>query len=125
MISVGTEPFLEVRKSHGADGRFDDRVARVFWFGGRNIATVYQTTKQVEIDGVVRNYLPLSETEGLPVLNQEECNAVYSKCWDVYFEENPNIIDILNEYNGFTDADGIEGQPSAAIELLRIKQNMA
>jgi hypothetical protein len=124
MITLGTEPFLTVNKNIGEEARFNDKIARVAWRSNRTIMSIYQATKEVEIDGTVKNYLSPSETEGLVVLNQEECDRVYSECWDVYFQENPNSLETLKQYNGFIDEDPIDGQPSPATELYRIRQTL-
>lgn len=117
MIKVGTDPFLEC--SSKGDTRFSAFYAKVKWGGQyRSIEDIYQGSKVFE--GGITN-LPWRQAKGLVAINMDECAILYSKLWDQYFEENPELLDVIKEYNGFSDIFGQKGRQCQAIEIYRIR----
>lgn len=114
MIKVGEPPFLEC--SSKGDKRFSAFYARLKLFN-KTIEELYQSSKIFE-DGTTN--LSIKDAKGRKAINQEKLNELYSSLWDLYFYENPNLLDIVNQYKGFTDIFGQKGHCYQAIEIYRI-----
>lgn len=121
MIRFGEEPFLEC--SSKGDKRFSAFYARL----KRNAEVIksieewYQYTKVFE-DGSTG--LDWRQAKGRKAVNQEYCRKVYSHLWDLYFQENPELLDVIKEYKGFSDIFGQEGHACQAEEVYRIWKSL-
>lgn len=115
MIKHGTEPFLEC-SSHG-DARFSAFTARIPKRGNKTIEELYQAFKVFE-DGSTG--LHWRQAKGRKAVNQAEAAKHYSKLWDEWAEENPDLIEYLKCFNGLSDKFGQEGHCCQATELWRI-----
>jgi len=61
------------------------------------------------------------DKKGHPVINPFQCANLYDKLWVEYFYENPHLIDVINQYNGFSDIFGQEGHNCQAFTIWRIR----
>lgn len=113
MIKHGSEPYLEC--SSKGDLRFSAFYAKI---GGKSIEEHYQCYKILE-DGTTGNAWRYAK--GKRALNQEECNQYYSKLWDLYIEQNPELLEVLKAASGLSDMFGQEGHCCQATELWRIR----
>ena len=113
MMRFGTRPFLEC-SSHG-DKRFSAFYAKV---DGRSIEDIYQSSKVFE-DGTTG--LLWREAKGRTPVNVKEVRELYSKLWDRYINEHPELIDVLKNANGLSDKFGKFGSACQAEELWRIR----
>lgn len=116
MLTFGSAPILEC--SGAGDGRFSAFRARIKSRGNRSIEDIYQAFKIMD-DG--RTGLTWREVKGLKCVNQKEARALYSKLWDEYFVENPDLLDVIDQYNGFSDLYGQAGHACQAEEVHRIR----
>lgn len=121
MLRFGTEPYLEC--SSKGDKRFSAFYAKIYdcnLNGGkvyRTIEEIYQGSKRFEVEGTGLDW---RVAKGKKPLNVEECRVLYSKLWDKYFEENPELLEDIKQYNGFSDIFGQEGHACQAEEIYRI-----
>jgi len=115
MIQHGVAPFLEC--SSKGDHRFSAFYARV---NGRSIEEQYQAAK-IFADG--RTGLSWQEAKGLKAVNQEELAKLYSKLWDQYIAEHPELLEVLKQASGLSDVFGQSGHACQATELWRIRCN--
>lgn len=120
MLKFGSEPYLEC--SSRGDKRFSAFYARIE--GGvpgspviKSIEDWYQGAKVFE-DGSTG--LDWRQAKGRKPVNVEEVRWWYSYFWDVYFARNPELLDVIKEYNGFSDIYGQEGHACQAEEVYRI-----
>ncbi len=118
MIRHGEPPYLEC--SSKGDKRFSAFYARV---NGRSIEETYQAAKLFESGNT---HLPWPEAKyrtkrGERILNMEQCRGLYSKLWDVYIQEHPELLDVLRAASGLSDIFGQEGHVCQATELWRIR----
>lgn len=121
MYSIGFAPFLEC--SSKGDKRFSAFYAKLSH--GKTIEKIYQGGKIFLVDGKEITNLPPMEAKALQKLghvavNQAEMRSFYSTLWDVYFKENPDLIELILKYRGFTDVFGQEGNACQAEEVYRI-----
>lgn len=121
MYSIGFEPFLEC--SSKGDKRFSAFYAKLKC--GKTIEKIYQSGKVFLIDGKeVTDLSPMDakavQKLGHVAVNQAEMRALYAKLWDDYFDENPDLIEIILKYRGFTDIFGQHGSACQAEEVYRI-----
>ena len=65
--------------------------------------------------------LSIKEAKGKFPINMEACKEFYSQCWDEYFYNNPDLYDLINQYNGFSDIFGQKGRVCQAEEIYRIR----
>lgn len=114
MIRVGSKPFLEC--SSKGDRRFSAFYARIRCEGNRSIEEIYQGAKVIH--GISGH--PWRYAKGRRAENDEEVRELYSLLWDVYFQENPDLLTYILQYNGFSDVFGQEGHVCQAIEIFRI-----
>jgi hypothetical protein len=113
MIRYGVAPFLEC--SSKGDRRFSAFYARV---NNKSIEDQYQEAK-VFADGVTG--LRWREAKGRVPTNYEEVKALYSRLWDQYINEHPDLKQILIGATGLSDIFGQPGHVCQATELWRIK----
>ncbi len=117
MVRFGTEPFLEV--SSKGDKRFSAFYARIRWRGNKSIEELYQGYKL--FDGGIQG-LSIKDAKGRIAINGAACRSFYSQLWDEYFRENTNLLDVIRQYNGFSDIFGQPGHACQAEEIYRIRQ---
>src|SRR6185437_5896408 len=116
MIRVGREPYYEC--SSRGDYRLSALYAKLRSYEDRTIEEVYQAAKVFE-DGSTG--LKWREAKGRRPVNIEEVHKLYSYLWDMYFQENPEMVDVIIDKTGFSDTFGREGSACQAIEILRIR----
>jgi len=120
MLKFGKAPFLEC--SSKGDKRFSAFNARVYKDGLiLSIEEFYQYSKVFE-DGSTG--LHWRAAKGRKPVNIEECRKLYSELWDLYFEQNPNLLDVIKNYTGFSDIFGQEGHCCQAEEIYRIRYQL-
>lgn len=115
MIRVGKPPYLEC--SGRGDRRFSAFFARIKQRGNKSIEELYQSAK--EFDG--NKPVNWRNAKGRRATNQEECNLLYSRLWDEYIAENPDLMVVLIAASGLSDVFGQLGHCCQAIELWRIR----
>lgn len=115
MITVGSSPILEC--SSKGDKQFSAFYARIRWRGNKTIEELYQARKMFEggISG-----LGIKEAKGRRPINLEDCQSFYSQLWNEYFDENPDLLLVISQYNGFSDIFGQPGHVCQAVEVYRI-----
>lgn len=113
MIRHGVAPFLEC--STKGDLRFSAFIARV---NGKSIEKQYQAAKYFD-DGSTG--LDWRHAKGRRAINQEEVALLYSKLWDQYIAEHPELLDVLKKASGLSDIFGQPGRVCQATELWRIR----
>ena len=101
MVRHGVFPFLEC--SSRGDRRFSAFCAMV---NGKTIEEQYQAFKIFE---------------GRKAVNQEEAAKYYSKLWDRYILDHPELLEVLKKSSGLQDTFGQEGHCCQATELWRIR----
>lgn len=112
MIRYGQAPFLEC--SSRGDKRFSAFFASV---NGRCIEQTYQEAKRFA-DGKSRS---MWEAQGRHAINQDEVRALYSRLWDQYIFEHPELLRVLCEATGLSDMFGQPGHVCQATELWQIR----
>ena len=117
MIRYGESPYLEC--SSKGDKRFSAFYAVV---NGRSIEAQYQAAKVLE-DGSTG--LHWRKTRGKLAINQEEVRVLYSRLWDQYMDEHPELIDVIRAASGLSDIFGQRGHACQATELWRIRNDRA
>lgn len=115
MIKVGNEPYLEC--SSRGDKRFSAFYARIKSLGNKSIEELYQA-KKVFSDGTTG--LTWREAKGKRAINMPEVAKYYEDLWRIYLNENPELIDVLKKYNGFSDMFGRQGCQCQAVTLFKI-----
>ena len=115
MITVGKPPYYEC-SSHG-DRRFSAFYARVM---GRTIEEQYQAAKIFEDGSTGLNW---RQAKGRKAVNAAECAAFYSRLWDCYISEHPELLKILKQQSGLSDKFGQPGHCCQALELWRIRNS--
>jgi hypothetical protein len=126
VLKFGTEPYLEC--SSKGDRRFSafnavivpDENTSILYFDW-SIEGIYQSSKVFE-DGSTG--LSWREAKGKKPINAEECRRIYSKLWDLYFKQNPELLEVIKQYNGFSDIFGQEGHACQAEEIYRIRNKL-
>jgi len=118
MIRVGEPPFLEC--STRGDRRFSAFCARLKKYSNRNIEEIYQAAKLFK-DGSTG--LTWRKAKGLCPTNIEAVKKLYSKLWDEYIEENPELLQVLKAASGLSDMFGQKGHQCQVIELWRIRNS--
>lgn len=116
MIKHGESPYLEC--SSKGDKRFSAFYARLQNNLGRSIEEIYQGVKCFE-DGSTG--LSWREAKGKKAVNQDICNAFYSILWNVYIDQNPDLLEVLKNASGLSDMFGQKGHFCQATELWRIR----
>lgn len=115
MLRFGREPFLEV--SSKGDKRFSAFYARIRWRDNRSIEELYQGYKTFE-DG--SSGLSIKEAKGRKPIYPESCRMFYEQLWREFFDENPELLLEISQYNGFSDIFGQAGHQCQAEEIYNI-----
>jgi hypothetical protein len=115
MVRFGREPFLEC--SSKGDKRFSALYARIRWRKNMTIEELYQRRKIFE-DGSTA--LSFKEAKGRKPINIIDCRQWYSQLWREYFDENPELLLEISQYNGFSDIFGQQGSACQAEEIYNI-----
>lgn len=115
MIKHGQPPYLEC--SSRGDRRFSAFYAKI---NGKSIEDQYQAAKIFE-DGSTG--LGWKQAKGRKPVNASECAALYSKLWDQYIAEHPELLEVLKAASGLSDIFGQPGHVCQATELWRIRQS--
>ncbi len=116
MIRRGIAPFLEC--SSKGEVRLSAFFAQIKTRGGFTIEVLYQAFKIFE-NGETN--LGWKQAKGRKAVNQEEAAAFYSKLWDEYIAENPDLLLKIRAASGLSDIFGQEGHCCQATELWRIR----
>lgn len=121
MIQIGEPPYLEC--STRGDKRFSPFYARPFCLNGFSIEDAYHACKVFDDGSTGLNWRVAKEKKkaGHTVVNQGECNILYSELWDLYMSENPDLLDVIQSASGLSDMFGQSSGPCQAIELWRIR----
>lgn len=120
MIRLGNPPYLEC--SSRGDKRFSAFYARIKSRANHSIEELYQGAKVfTSLNGIKYSGLTWKEAKGKLPDNIEEVSALYSKLWDEYIAENPELLDILLRASGLSDIFGQSGHNCQAVELWRIR----
>jgi len=119
MTRHGVAPFLEC-SSRGFKP-FSAFYARIRARGNKSIEEIYQAAKLFE-DGSTG--LGWREAKGKLAVNISEVHSLYSKLWDEYINENPELKTMLLETTGFSDIYGQKNSCCQATELFRIKNEL-
>jgi hypothetical protein len=114
MIRHGEAPYLEC--SSKGDKRFSAFYARV---NGKSIEDTYQFCKVFE-GGITG--LDWRAAKGKQAVNQEEVSKIYSKLWDQYIAEHPDLLQVIVGASGLSDIFGQPGRVCQATELWRIRE---
>jgi hypothetical protein len=112
LIKFEDEPYLEC--SSKGYKPFSVFYAKIRKRGNRSIEELYQAYKLFP-EGVTN--LQWREAKGKTPINIEECKIFYSKLWEEYFEENPYLLSILDDYKGTSDIFGQVGHVCQAEEI--------
>ncbi len=121
MVRVGSAPYLEC--SSKGDKRFSAYYAKLACEQNRSIEELYQGFKMFDDGhGGFITGLGVKEAKGKCAVNQVPAAQFYSHLWNVYFCENPELLQAIAPYNGFSDIFGQEGRCCQAIEIYRIWQ---
>ena len=118
MLRFGDPPYLEC--SSKGDKRFSAFYARIPWRNNKSIEELYQFRKIILIDGQYVSGLSPKEAKGKKPLNIEDAHLFYSQLWREYFECHPELLDIVRQYNGFSDMFGSSGSCCQAKEIYDI-----
>lgn len=119
MLAYGKSPYLEC--SSLGDDRFSAFRARIKKYHNRSIEDIYQAAK-VFADGSTG--LHWREAKGKRAVNLEETKLLYSRLWDEYITENPELLVVLKAASGLCDAFGQKGHCCQATELWRIRNGI-
>lgn len=116
MIRHGEAPYLEC--SGKGDARFSAFHARIKARGGQSIEVIYQASKRFA-DGSTG--LLWREAKGRRAVNSKWCARLYSRLWDEYMKENPELMEVILSASGLSDIFGQPGHVCQATELWRIR----
>lgn len=116
MLRYGEAPYLEC--SSKGDNRFSAFYARIKGRGNRSIEELYQGAKVME-DG--RTGLHWRDVKGKIAVNKDEVRFLYTKLWEEYIAENPELLEVLCLATGVSDMFGQVGHVCQAAELWRIR----
>jgi hypothetical protein len=119
MIRVGSEPFLEC--SSKGEKRLSSLYAKIRRRNNRTIEELYQRMKMIpDGSGNLQHNLSFREAKGKVPANLDQCRSFFSLLWDEYMDENPDLIELCKQYNGFSDIFGQPGSCCQAVEIHRI-----
>jgi hypothetical protein len=117
MIAHGNPPYLEC--SSAGDRRFSAFYAKVH---GVSIEVQYQAYKEFRGHaGGIATGLSWREAKGRKPLNAEAAARFYSRLWDQYIDEHPELLAVLKSASGLCDKFGQVGHVCQATELWRIR----
>lgn len=112
MIRHGSPPYVEC--SSRGDRRFSAFYATV---DGKSIEDIYQAAKSF---GGVSGY-SWRQAKGQVPDNVGEVAVLYSRLWDRYISEHPDLLGVLLAASGLQDTFGQPGHVCQATELWRIR----
>jgi hypothetical protein len=115
VIRHGSPPYLEC--SSAGDSRFSAFSAIV---NCRSIEEQYQAAK-VFADAPTGPGLHWKQAKGRRAINQAEVAALYSRLWDKYIANRPDLLEVLKTATGLSDCFGQPGHVCQADELWRIR----
>ncbi len=118
MIKHGKPPYLECSSSGNV--RFSAFCASIKSRINRTIEEIYQGSKVVD-DGSTG--LSWRMAKGRKAVNQKYVSELYSKLWDEYIAENPDLMYTLMVSSGLSDKFGQQGHVCQATELWRIRNS--
>lgn len=118
MLKYGYFPFLEC--SSKGDKRFSAFYARIKCMDNKSIEEIYQCSKVVN----GKKCKSWREGKGRVPENSEEMKGLYGKLWRIYFKENPELLEVIKKYNGFSDIFGRFGCNCQAYEIFKIKEEL-
>jgi hypothetical protein len=120
MIRHGEPPYLEC--SSRGDKRFSAFYARIKHRSNQSIEEIFQGAKVfTSMNGIKYSGLSIKEAKGRRPDNLDEVKTLYSKLWDAYMIENPQLLDIIRSATGLSDVFGQPGHCCQATELWRIR----
>lgn len=64
--------------------------------------------------------LSFKEAKGRKPVNIDDCRDFYRMLWQEFFDENPELLIELSQYNGFSDIFGKPGHACQAEEIYLI-----
>lgn len=115
MIRHGAAPFLEC--SSKGEKRLSAFYARLKG-DDRSIEEQYQAAKKFADGSTGLNW---REAKGRTPVNNREVADLYSKLWDWYISENPDLLEMIRNATGLQDTFGQLGHRCQATELWRIR----
>ena len=118
MLKFGEPPYLEC--SSRGDSRFSAFYARIRYRNSRSIEDLYQARKIFIENGVEITGLSPKEAKGRKPINVEDCRSFYRQLWREYIQENPELLDVIRQYNGFSDIFGKADHACQAEEIYLI-----
>lgn len=118
MLKYGSFPYLEC--SSKGDKRFSAFYARIKSMDNKCIEEIYQCSKVVN----GRKCRTWREGKGRRPENSAEMKGLYGKLWRIYFEENPELLEVIKKYNGFSDIFGKLGCNCQAYEIYKIRESL-
>lgn len=118
MVKHGVAPYLECSSS--GDNRFSAFWACIKSRGGKSIEEIYQAAKVFE-DG--ETGLSWRQAKGRTPMNIQQVRELYSRLWDEYIQENPELREVIQAATGLSDKFGQPGHACQASELWRIKNS--
>lgn len=116
MLKFGNAPYLEC--SSRGERRFSAFHATI---NGKSIELLYQASKKFADN---RTGLHWTTAKGMKPVNIEECRKYYSKLWDNYISEHPELQQLLINSSGLSDMFGQQGHACQAEELWRIRNDL-
>lgn len=116
MLRYGEAPYLEC--SSKGDKRFSSFYARLRKYNNKSIEELYQAFKIFENGETNLNW---RQAKGRRPINIEECRKYFSYLWNIYLEENPELLKIIKEASGLSDMFGQEGHACQSEELWRLR----
>lgn len=116
MVRHGIAPYLE------CSSRGEKRLSAFYAVvNGKSIETQYQAAK-VFSDGSTN--LHWRAAKGRQAINAAYCADLYSKLWDQYIAEHPELAKLIVAASGISDLFGQRGHCCQATELWRIRSNL-
>ncbi len=126
MICFGEPPYLEC-STHG-DRRFSAFCAKLTVFDhdgvlwrGASIETIYQAAKK--FSGGLTGLRWQEAKSRVDIVNAAEVRVLYSRLWDAYIMEHPELLLVLRAATGLSDVFGQTGHACQAEELWRIRNH--
>lgn len=121
MIRHGEPPYLEC--STRGEQRLSPFFAKPACLDGYTIEQAYHAAKVFDdgSTGLTWRDAKAKRKAGHAVVNQEECNELYSFLWDRYMEEHPELLELIRSASGLSDMFGQPPGPCQATELWRIR----
>lgn len=116
MFKVGKYPFYEC--STRGDKRFSAFCAFIK-SRGNTIENLYQAAKVFE-NGETN--LHWRAAKGRKPVNSVEVHKFYVLLWNEYFDENPELLEVIRDKSGFSDLFGKPGSVCQAAVIYRIQQ---